>query len=516
MADSNSPHSLRPDPMRKVLIVGGGSAGWMAAAALSRALGKAIAVELVESDAIGIVGVGEATIPPIRQFNRFCGVDEAEFLRHTHGTFKVGIQFEHWGRPGDRYIHPFGRVGQEVDAVVRMHHWWCLGQAAGLADYPRWEELFLGRAATDRQVFGFDPRQPAGHAGLLPHAYHFDATAYGAYMRRLAEARGVVRTEGTIASAERNSENGDVVAVLLDDGRRIEADLFIDCSGFRSLLLGEAMGEPFEDWSRWLPADRAVVVQSKPTGPEILPATRAIAHTVGWQWRIPLQHRIGNGHVYSSAYSSDAEAEARLLATIEGEVIGSPRLLRFATGRRDRHWVGNVVALGLAAGFLEPLESTSIHLVQSGIERLIDLFPSRRIEPTMRDRFNRLGMAEWCQVRDMVIAHYKVNQRDDSGFWRDCAAMEVPDSLAETLALWEARGALAIDGGHLFQLGSWAAVLIGQNLLPQSLHPLAARIAPEDIAPLVRKTAEAMREQAGNLPDHAAFVRQYAAAAAEG
>ena len=503
--------ALRPDPMRKVLIVGGGSAGWMAAAALSRALGKATSVELVESDVIGIVGVGEATIPPIRQFNRFCGVDEAEFLRDTQGTFKVGVQFEHWGRIGDRYIHPFGRVGQEVDAVVRMHHWWRLGQAAGQPDYPRWEELFLGRAATDRQAFGFDPRQADSLKALLPHAYHFDAAAYGTYLRRLAEARGVVRTEGMIATVERDGESGDVVALILADGRRLEADLFIDCSGFRSLLLGEAMGEPFDDWSRWLPADRAMVVQSKPAGPEILPATRAIAHPVGWQWRIPLQHRVGNGHVYASACSSDAEAEARLLATIEGEAIAAPRIIRFATGRRQRHWVGNVVGLGLAAGFLEPLESTSIHLVQGAIERLIELFPSRRIEPAMRDRFNRLGALEWSQVRDMVIAHYKVNQRTDSEFWRQCAAMDVPDTLAETLELWQTRGALAIDGGHLFQLGSWAAVLIGQNLLPQGIHPMAARIAPGDIAPIIRKIAAAMQEKAAALPDHAAFVRRYVA-----
>lgn len=495
-------------PLRKVLIVGGGTAGWMAAAALSRVLGNATRLELVESEAIGTVGVGEATIPPIRKINQFCGIDEKDFLRATNGTFKVGIQFEGWGRQGDRYIHPFGRVGQELDAVVRMHHWWGLGRLTGEADYPRWEELFLGRGATDRAAFARDPGSAGGTAALLPHAYHFDALAYAALLRTISESRGVTRHEGRIASVERDGEGGDVGAVLLEDGRRIDADLFIDCSGFRSLLLGEALGEAFEDWSHWLPADRAVVVQSKPTGPEIVPATRAIAHPVGWQWRIPLQNRVGNGHVYASAHSSDDEAERRLLERVEGETIGNPRLLRFATGRRRRHWVRNVVGLGLASGFLEPLESTSIHLVQSAIERLIELFPSRRIEPALRDRFNGQSAHEWEQVRDFIIAHYKVNQREDTEFWRGCAAMEVPDTLRETLTLWQERGALAIDGGHLFQLGSWAAVLIGQNCIPRHIHPLAARAAPAEIAARVRQIAAAMQAQAGALPDHAEYLRR--------
>ncbi|WP_394728612.1 tryptophan halogenase family protein [Altererythrobacter sp. GH1-8] len=500
-----------PEPISRLLIVGGGSAGWMAAMMLSRTLGRTAEIGLIESEAVGIVGVGEATIPPIRQFNRFCGVDEAEFLRATQGTFKTGIQFEGWGRPGEKYIHAFGRVGQELDAVVKLHHWWRMGQAAGLPDYPRFEDLYLGRAATDLQRFGFDPRNPGQLAQLLPHAYHFDAIAYGQFLRGQCEANGVKRIEGLIAGVERDSETGNVTSVTLEDGRMLAADLFIDCSGFRSILLGEALEEPFDDWSHWLPADRAVVAQSEPTGPEILPATRAIAHPVGWQWRIPLQRRIGNGHVYASSFSSDEEAEARLLATIEGVVTTDPRILRFRTGRRKQPWSHNVVALGLAAGFLEPLESTSIHLVQSGIERLVDLFPSRRIDPLLRDRFNAQSELEWSQVRDLIIAHYKVNQREDSDFWRHCAAMDVPDSLAETLALWEGHGRLAIDGGHLFQLGSWAQVLIGQNLQPQSVHPLTSRADAAAIAPRLRDIARGLRQQAERLPDHAAFLQQYCA-----
>ncbi len=501
------------EPIRNLLIVGGGSAGWMAAAMLSRTLGTTTKITLIESDAVGIVGVGEATIPPIRQFNRFCGIDEAAFLRATQGTFKTGIQFEGWGRKGEAYLHAFGRVGQELDAVVRLHHWWRMGMAAELPEYPRWEDLFLGRAATDLRRFGFDRRNAGQLAQLLPHAYHFDAIAYGQFLRSACEQRGVTRIEGMIASVERDGETGSVTGVTLSDGRVVEADLFIDCSGFRSLLLGDALEQPFDDWSHWLPADRAIVAQTAPTGPEIVPATRAIAHPVGWQWRIPLQHRIGNGHVYASSCSSDEEAEQRLRATIEGEVTTEPRILKFRTGRRKQAWSHNVVALGLAAGFLEPLESTSIHLVQAGIERLVELFPSRHIDPALRERFNAQSEREWCQVRDLIIAHYKVNQRDDTEFWRDCAAMEVPDSLKDILSLWEGHGRLAVDGGHLFQLGSWASVLIGQNLLPQSVHPMTARAEPKAIALKLRDLAKALRQQAGQLPDHATFLKTIAAAA---
>ena len=501
----------RSDPLRKILIVGGGSAGWMAATFLSRILGRIAEIELLESDTIGVVGVGEATIPPIRKFNKFCGVDEAAFLRDTQGTFKVGIQFENWGKVGDRYLHAFGRVGQELDALVRMHHWWRLGQQADAADYPRWEELFLGRAATDLGRFGFDPRNPGRLSELLPHAYHFDAIAYGQHLRKIAEAQGVTRIEGVAVDAERSTETGNVRAIKLEDGRELEADLFIDCSGFRSILLGTAMEEPFDDWSHWLPADRAVVVQSQSSSSQIIPATRAIAHSVGWQWRIPLQHRVGNGHVYASAYSSDDEAASRLLGQLDGEAIGDPRVLRFATGRRQRAWVGNVVGLGLAAGFLEPLESTSIHLVQSALERLAELLPARDISPALRDRFNAQSAKEWCQVRDLIIAHYKVNQRDDSEFWRYCAAMDVPETLAENLALWESEGALTIDGGHLFQLGSWAAVLIGQNLLPKRVHSLTARVSADEIAPHIQRLAESLRTQAATLPEHSSFLRDIGA-----
>lgn len=496
------------DPVREVLIVGGGSAGWMAATLLSRALGQATKVRLVESAAIGIVGVGEATIPPIRQFNQFCGIDERAFLRDTDATFKLGIEFENWGRIGNRYLHAFGPVGQELDAVVRLHHWWKLGLQAGLPDYPEYQELFLGRAAADLRRYAIDPRPGSELSRLLPHAYHFDAIAYGQHLRGVAEARGVERIEGTVSGVGRDAETGHIEAVVLDDGRQLRADLFIDCSGFRSLLLGHELNEPFEDWSCWLPADRALAVPSTPDGDGIAPITRAIAHTVGWQWRIPLQSRVGNGHVFSSAFSSESEAEQRLLATLVGQALDNPRLLRFATGRRRRPWVGNVVAVGLAAGFLEPLESTSIHLVQSALERLVELFPSRRMDPVLRDRFNAQSEKEWQQVRDFIIAHYKLNARDDSEFWRHLAAMDVPDSLAEVLDTWSRHGVLAVDGSHLFQLGSWASVMIGQGLVPRTVHPITARVAADDIAPRIKRIAEVLRERAAALPDHADFVRR--------
>lgn len=500
------------DPLRKILIVGGGTAGWMAAAMLARVSGPQTSIALIESDAIGTVGVGEATIPPIRQFNKFCQIDEAEFLKETSGTFKVGIQFENWGKIGDCYLHAFGRVARELDAIVKMHHWWLHGRNAGSEGYPRWEELFLGRHAMDQGRYGFDPSSSAARPvrpTLLPHAYHFDAVAFAGLLRRSAEGRKVTRLEGQIEKVERDPESGDVASVHLNDGRTLSADLFIDCSGFRSLLLGEAMGEPFDDWSKWLPADRAVVVQSENISGAITPGTRAIAHAVGWQWRIPLQHRTGNGHVYSSSFSTDEDAKNRLVNTLDTPSIGDPRVLKFSTGRRQRAWVGNVVALGLSAGFLEPLESTSIHLVQASIERLVDLFPSRQIEPALRDDFNRRTEKEWAQIRDFIIAHYKVNQRDDSEFWKYCREVEVPESLSETLNLWGERGGLSIDGGHLFQFASWAALLLGQNLLPRALHGLVSRVDARSIAAEIRKIPSGLQQQASQMPDHAEFVRAY-------
>jgi tryptophan halogenase len=500
------------EALRRVLVVGGGSSGWMAATMLVTALSRHVTVELVESDAIGIVGVGEATIPPMQKFNRFAKIDERAFMADTHGTFKLGIEFHNWGRVGDQYLHQFGAVGREIDAVVKLHHWWQAGRLAAEKDglpYPEFQELYVAQAAARENRFAPAGREKSQLANRYTHAYHFDAALYGKHLRKLAEERGVTRHEGRIAHVERDGESGFVTAVSLDDGRRLEADLFIDCSGFASLLLGKALAEPFDDWSRYIPSDRALAVPSKrPDGP-LRPYTQGIAHSVGWQWRIPLQHRTGNGHVFCSAFSSESEAEARLLATVEGETLDTPRLIKFTTGRRQRSWVGNVVGLGLSSGFLEPLESTSIHFVQSSLERLVDLFPTRAMDPALRDTYNRHTADEWTNVRDFIVAHYHLSEREDSDFWRHVRHMPIPDSLAHTIELWRARGILDVDGGHLFQLGSWSSMLIGQRCLPGGVHALADRADPAYAPQQIRQIADECTAAARRLPDHAAFVAGY-------
>jgi tryptophan 7-halogenase len=504
--------------VRRVLVVGGGSSGWMSATMLATALSRDVSVELVESDAIGIVGVGEATIPPMQKFNRFCKIDERAFMADTQGTFKLGIEFLNWGRAGDRYLHQFGRTARELDAVVQLHHWWLLGRLAAAGDgqpYPEFDDLFMARAAAREDRFALAGQRKDQVANRYTHAYHFDAHLYSRHLRTIAEARGVTRHEGRIVDVERNGESGFVSSVVMEDGRRLEADLFIDCSGFASLLLGKAMAEPFDDWSRYIPSDRALAVPSARPAGGIRPYTQGIAHAVGWQWRIPLQHRTGNGHVFASAFCSESEAEQRLLANLEGEALAAPRLIRFTTGRRQRSWVGNVVGLGLSSGFLEPLESTSIHFVQSSLERLVDLFPTRAMDPALRDAYNRRTAQEWTDVRDFIVAHYHLSERDDSEFWRYVRNMQIPDNLQHTLEVWRARGILDVSGGHLFQLGSWSSVLIGQRCMPGGVHALADRASPEFAAAEVRKIAAECRAAAKQLPTHEEFIRSYCRSAGE-
>jgi tryptophan 7-halogenase len=511
---SSGPADPRTERIGSVVVVGGGSAGWMAATMLVTSLSREIEIKLVESSAIGIVGVGEATIPPIRKFNRSMRLDEQAFLKATQGTFKLGIEFHNWGAIGDRYLHQFGFVGRELDAIVRLHHWWLVGRLAGESDYPAWEDVFVAKVAARADRFGLPERRPGSPLSRFAYAYHFDAQLYGQFLRTVAEPRGVSRVEGTIAGVERDPATGDVAALLLDDGRRIEGDLFVDCSGFRSLLLGSELDEPFDDWSGWLPSDRALAVPTERSVGAITPYTKGVAHSVGWQWRIPLQHRTGNGHVFSSAFSSEGAAEQRLLAALDAKPLDTPRLIRFQTGRRQRAWVHNVVGLGLAAGFLEPLESTSIHLVQSALERLIDLFPTRRMDACLRDRFNAQTREEWEQVRDFIITHYKVTRRTDSDFWRHTAAMPIPDTLAETLEIWRERAILDVSPGHLFQLGSWSSVLIGQGLLPHGVHALADRADPVAVAADIRRIVAEVNVAGQSLPPHAQFLESYCPAPA--
>jgi tryptophan 7-halogenase len=448
----------------RVVVLGGGTAGWMAASAIAKLLGHACSVHLVESAEIGIVGVGEATLPHLRGFLETLGLDEAEFMAATHATYKLGIEFRDFGKPGDAYLHPFGEFGQPL-AGVPFLAWWLRARAEGvagdIADYS------LANVMAAQRRFARPFADPASPASAFGYAYQFDATRFGPYLRGFAEGIGVLRTEGRIAGAERDGESGDVTALVLDDGRRIEGDLFIDCSGFRSLLLGDTLSEAWQDWSHWLPCDRAVALPCASPPGEIEPFTRATAMAAGWRWRIPLRHRVGNGYVYSSAHLSDDEAASALLGAIEGEPLADPRVLRFRAGRRTRSWSHNVVAVGLASGFLEPLESTSIYLIQAAIMELIALFPVDRIDPADRDAFNQAVDYEYDRIRDFLILHYHASTRDDSDFWRQVRAMPIPDSLAEKLALFRRAGRIQRYSRGLFFAPSWIAVLLGQGVIPE-------------------------------------------------
>ncbi|MFS0772386.1 tryptophan halogenase family protein [Sphingomonas sp. 1P08PE] len=486
-------------PIERVVIVGGGTAGWMMAAAAARFLDDGHrTITLVESDAIGTVGVGEATIPPILQFNAMLGIDEGEFLRATRGSFKLGIEFVGWDTGHDRYFHPFGTLGRDFEGLNFHQLWLKLRGQPGigtLGDYA----MAAVAARADRFVNPVaDPRSPLSG---LAYAYHFDAGLYASFLRTRAEQGGVRRIEGRIGGVERNGVSGHVACVTLEDGRRIEGDLFIDCSGFRSLLLGDAMGVPFEDWSHWLPCDRAIAVPSAAMAAPP-PFTRATAQAAGWQWRIPLQHRTGNGHVYSSAHMDDVAAERILIDGLETPPVGEPRLLSFRTGRRARQWEGNVVALGLAGGFLEPLESTSIHMIQTGIARLFALFPDRRFSPVERDAYNRLMGDAYAAIRDFIILHYHATRRDDSPFWRYVRTMPIPDSLAEKLALFREKGRIFRYQDDLFSVPSWVAVLLGQNVVPNGYDPIVDALDADRVAETMRRIAAANVAAARTMPLH--------------
>ena len=488
-----------------VVIVGGGAAGWMAAAALTRYFNDGRrTITVVESDAIGTIGVGEATIPPIRNFNAMLDIPENEFLRETRGTFKLGIEFLNWGRQGDRYFHPFGAHGQDLHGIP-FHQLFLRERARGGAgDIAQYSMSSAAAAARRFARPGAGAQPPLAE---LNHAFHFDAGLYAAYLRRLAERQGAIRHEGRIVRVERDGESGDVLAVLLEDGARIAGQLFVDCSGFRALLIEETLGGGFEDWSRWLPMDSALAMPTaNPGSPD--PFTRATAHGAGWQWRIPLQHRTGNGHVFSSPYIEVAEAERILRENVEGEALAEPRLLRFTTGMRRRAWVGNVVALGLSAGFIEPLESTAIHLVQNGIQRLFALFPESRVDPLERDEYNRGMRALYEDVRDFVILHYKATQRDDTEFWRYVRHMDVPDSLARRMELWRLHARVFRENAELFALPSWVAVMLGQNLWPARYDPIADTLDPAKVADAMAQMREAYRAAAARLPTQEGFLKQ--------
>lgn len=493
-----------PDrPIGRIVILGGGTAGWMAAAALSRVLGRhGPSVTLIESEAIGTIGVGEATIPPIQAFNALLGIDEREFVRETRGSFKLGIEFVDWRRTGHRYFHPFGTYGHDFGPIPFEAVWQRLAQA-GRAEPLDAYALATLAARANRFTTPRPGNTPLGHIG---YAYHFDAGLYARFLRRLAEGQGVVRHEGRVARVERR-DDGLIDAIALEDGTRIAGDLFIDCSGFRALLLGETLGVGFEDWGHWLPNDRAIAVPSARSGP-LTPYTRSTAHGAGWQWRIPLQHRTGNGIVYASAHLSDDEATARLLAGLDGQPMGEPRPLGFRTGRRTRFWEGNCIALGLAGGFLEPLESTSIHLIQVGIARLLEMLPTMAFASADQRRYNRLMVEEYADIRDFIILHFHATERDDTDYWRHLRTMALPETLQDRLDSYRATGRIYREGEALFTKTSWLAVMDGQGLVPRGFDPVALAMPLDEAAARLAHIAAVTRKSLELMPDHDAFLRQ--------
>ena len=486
------------DPMR-VVIVGGGTAGWMAAAALSRFLGSQIDIRLIESEEIGVVGVGEATLPHLRAFIQRLGIDEAEFMEATGATFKLGIDFRDFGAIGESYIHPFGAYGFDL-ADVGFHHYWLRGRANGAA-LPI-DEYSLPITAARANRFTRPPAVGDQLDSSFGYAYQFDATKFAPLLRRFSEKRAVARTEGKVVGVERAGETGDIAAVTLEDGRRIAADLFIDCSGFRALLIGGELDEAWEDWSEWLPCDRAAALPCEAPGGPIEPYTRATAMPAGWRWRIPLRRRIGNGYVFSSAHLSEDEACAQILDAIEGEPLADPRVLRFRAGRRRRSWVRNVVAIGLAGGFLEPLESTSIHLVQMAITRLIELFPDRSMSALDRNEYNRLVDLEYDRVRDFLILHYHATRRDDSDLWRHVRGMAIPETLRRKMALWEGSGHVEHYSEGLFLEPSWVAVYLGQGIVPAGHDPRADNPPDAALAKAMADLSGEIARRVAAMPDH--------------
>lgn len=491
--------------MRRVVIAGGGSAGWMAAAALARYLPADWHITLVESDAIGTVGVGEAMIPQIALFNAGLGIDEAEFLRATQGTHKLGIAFDGWGAPGESYLHAFGNIGRPL-GLLSFHHYWLrarsMGQAGPLGAY------LINAVAARAARYAPAREQDSAIPGLVT-AYHFDAGLYAAYLRRYAEARGVVRVEGMIAGVLRDGGSGDIAALHLDGERSIVGDLFVDCTGFGGRLIAQELGVGFDDWSHWLPCDRAWAVPSARTEP-LLPYTRSIARRAGWQWRIPLQHRTGNGHVFCSSTVSEDEAAAMLLANLDAPAEADPRLLKFTTGKRRQHWAHNCVALGLAGGFMEPLESTSIHLIQSGIARLLQLLPGQGDAAANRASFNRQSAIEFERIRDFLILHYHANGRHGEPFWDQCRAMAVPGTLTEKLDLFAGAAVVVREQDELFTEPGWVQVLIGQNVAPRGWHPLANALSADDLAAFMQMVSGSYDRAVAAMPAHGQWLARAA------
>lgn len=489
------------DQGSRIVIVGGGTAGWMAAALLSRFTTRQIV--LIESDAIGTVGVGEATIPQIRHFNAALGLDEGEFLRETRGSYKLGIEFAGWSGEGSSYMHAFGQIGHG-GGLLPFHHHWLRAKAAGKAgDLSEYSLNELAARQNKMQIGA----QKAGEPPLdMPWAYHFDAGLYAAYLRRFAEANGATRVEGKVGDVALEGESGLITSVKLEDGREFAGDFFIDCSGFRGLLIGGALSTGLEDWTQWLPCNRAVAVPCATKG-DFTPYTKSTAHRAGWQWRIPLQHRIGNGVVYCSEHMSADEAEAQLLANLDGEAQAEPNHINFTTGMRTEQWVGNCLALGLSAGFMEPLESTSIHLIQSSLARFVQMLPEGAGDLSIRAEFNRQATFEWSRIRDFLILHYWANGREGEPFWDARRTMDLPDTLTAKIEQFRANGYIHREHEELFTEQGWLQVLIGQGIEPEVHNPLADAMPEQELVTMLERIAARHSTAVAAMPDHIQFLR---------
>ena len=487
-------------PIKRVVIAGGGTAGWLAASLMKKVLGKAVDITLVESEAIGTVGVGEATIPPIRLVNQVLGIDEAQFLHDTKATIKLAIRFENWKTKGESYYHTFGAPGKSM-AFCHFHHYWVKARQQGLKD-DLWDFDLNYHAAEAGRFAQINAKDPVVE---LPFAYHFDASLYAQYLRKLSENMGVVRKEGKISRVQRFTDSGFIQALHLESGDVVEGDLFVDCTGFKGLLIEEALGAGYDDWSHLLPCDSAIAVPSE-RHEKTAPYTRSIAHDAGWQWRIPLQHRNGNGHVYSSRYISGDQACDTLLSNLDTKPLGDPKLIKFTTGRRRKQWYKNVVAVGLSSGFLEPLESTSIHLIQSAIVRLIQLFPHNGFAPSLETEYNKQSELEFEQIRDFLVLHYTVNERTDSAFFNDMRNITLPDSLAHKITLFKESGNLLREQNDLFLESSWLQVLYGQGITPKDYHGLVDSVPEVQLNQMLTRLLEIKKEPIAKLPTHDEYI----------
>lgn len=487
---------------RRVVIAGGGTAGWMAAAALARTLGNAIELTLVESEAIGTIGVGEATIPPLVAYNRLLGIGEADFMRTTQATFKLGINFENWKQQGESYFHSFGVTGRDHWSAG-FQHFWMHGQTKGHS--ASYDDYCIELQAAMKSKFAHLPDN------RINYAYHLDSGLYARFLRKMAEADGTRRVEGKIAEVQLDGESGNIAALLLGSGERIEGDLFVDCTGFRALLIEGALHVGYDDWSHQLPCDSAIAVQTASVRPPV-PYTRAIAHDAGWQWRIPLQHRQGNGIVYCSRYLDKDAALERLLSSVEGEVLTKPNFIRFTTGARRKQWHRNCVAVGLSGGFMEPLESTSIHLIQRAILRIVRMLPMGEVSERDIAEFNDQQMTDMEQIRDFLILHYKATERRDSPFWRQCADMDIPQSLTHKIDLFRETGRVFRKNEELFVENSWVQVMMGQGIMPKAYHPVATKLSDAELDHLLGGLRDSVAKTVASLPDHQAYVAQYCGA----